>query len=293
MIFDGPFYLHTNTAALARFKNSSGMRTGGAFGMARSIKAAMRKAEIKYNQPIIPIVAWDSYPIARKEMYPDYKADRVRTEDDQSSYQLQKRLTLDILAGIGIPVVTAPKLEADDIAAFASADEQDLNLIATLDNDWLLLVSDNTFMWHHREKKWVTPKSFPAFAPDGMRNADLLLKYKCFFGDSDNIKPVMGECSKATILKVLTLHSKCTDTMMIDVTGVMTLPEWERNRELIALPNQSLRLYYDQRRTDWGTRNYTDAETVFKQMEAKSLYEDFWWRELAERLSQLPNEPIL
>lgn len=292
VFFDGPFYLHSNTAALSRFKNSSGTPTGGAYGFLRSMKSVINGVKKATKEEVYPVVLWDSHPSARKAMNSDYKADRVKSDSQKSAYRIQKDMVFDALSGLGVPLIHAPQLEADDLAAFYSKIFAGC-FLASIDRDWLLLVSDTTSVWlHGKDKKIVTPKNFLKVAK--VLSPKHLLIHKCIFGDSDNIPAIdlldVSGLSRTGIEGALSGSANASPETFTKIATLTTREDYQRNLELIHLPNESFRNYFDSRSVSHGTGMFEDAIRVFEIMEAKSLVEDDFWKELSTLLKNSREE---
>ncbi|MCU1687072.1 MAG: polymerase [Amycolatopsis sp.] len=158
-----------------RFRTSTGQVTNAVFGFTSMLINLLRD-----EVPTHLAVAFDlSRKTFRSEAFAGYKATRSATPDD---FKGQVALIQDILAVLGIPVLTKENFEADDVIATlttqAAADDYDV-LICTGDRDALQLVTERVTVLYPKtgvsvltrftpeaveEKYGLTPTQYPDFA---------------------------------------------------------------------------------------------------------------------------------
>jgi DNA polymerase-1 len=158
-----------------RFRTSTGQVTNAVFGFTSMLINLLRD-----EVPTHLAVAFDlSRKTFRSEAFAGYKATRSATPDD---FKGQVALIQDILAVLGIPVLTKENFEADDVIATlatqATADDYDV-LICTGDRDALQLVTERVTVLYPKtgvsvltrftpeaveEKYGLTPVQYPDFA---------------------------------------------------------------------------------------------------------------------------------
>jgi DNA polymerase-1 len=158
-----------------RFRTSTGQVTNAVFGFTSMLINLLRD-----EAPTHLAVAFDlSRKTFRSEAFAGYKATRSATPDD---FKGQVALIQDVLAVLGIPILTKENFEADDIIATlttqAAAEDFDV-LICTGDRDALQLVTpDVTVLYPKKgvseltrytpgaveEKYGLTPAQYPDFA---------------------------------------------------------------------------------------------------------------------------------
>lgn len=93
---------------------------------------------------------WDGSDDWRKEIYPEYKGNRLDPEKQaiKEAYKEQIPFIQSIVDLMGIPQVYCPTSEADDLAGFITKGMNDWNIImVTKDTDWLQAVRENV-VWH-------------------------------------------------------------------------------------------------------------------------------------------------
>ena len=157
------------------FSTTTGQPTNAVYGF-----TAMLINVLRDEQPTHVAVAFDrSEPTFRHEQYVEYKANRRETPDD---FRSQLSLIFEVLDALGIPRLSVPGYEADDIIATlttqATAAGIDV-LIVSGDRDNLQLVNDHVTVLMTRRgisemtrftpeevvgKYGLTPAQYPDFA---------------------------------------------------------------------------------------------------------------------------------
>lgn len=158
---------------------------------------ALRKVAIPNSNERIPIVLWDGSAQWRKDICPDYKANRrndpkkVAVKDEYSTQVPYIRSAINFL---GIDQMVSPTCEADDLAgAYSRLLERQGHLVelVTGDKDWLQLVTPSVTWSDPIRDRQVDIMTFESFTD--YPNVDQFLDEKCLTGDaSDNIKGVGG-----------------------------------------------------------------------------------------------------
>jgi 5'-3' exonuclease len=177
------------------------MPTQAIYGTIRTLRS-LKTDSPKAKQ----IVLWDGRAQWRRDIYPDYKANRRSSGDQVKIYEEYKAQSKDMQAmitHIGVDQVICPKAEADDLAAAYCHVFRDftINLI-TADKDWLQLVKPNVSWFDPVHDKFCSTSDFEVMT--GFKTPDLFVQAKALTGDaSDNIKGVggIGEVNAAKLLK--------------------------------------------------------------------------------------------
>jgi len=136
------------------------------------------------------IVIWDDLSERRKEIYPDYKAQRHVDEELLAKKKTLKNETIESLRICGIPQCRVEGEEGDDvIATFVNnifSDEQ--ILICSNDKDYYSLLSKRVKIWN-----WKEEYDEFKFRGEYQINPEDWIKLRSLMGDSsDNIKGVYG-----------------------------------------------------------------------------------------------------
>lgn len=192
-------------------QTKTGIFTNGVFAMCRSIKMLVENC-----MPTHMAVAWDvTRDTFRREIYPEYKANRAETAPELKS---QFAIMQDILRAAGIKQFMDPNIEADDFLGSLSRQFESHTpvYIYTKDQDALQLVSDRTRVWlitsrsDDMKKIYGKPEGFVPngafeFSPLYVKevyglNPGQIIDKKALEGDvSDNIPGVRGVGEKAAV----------------------------------------------------------------------------------------------
>lgn len=137
-IVDGTGLVHRSFFAVRGLSTRAGQPTGAVYGFINTIRALTA-----IEQPTHFLVTFDvSGSAARKEAFPEYKANRPKMDQDLAS---QLPLVDQACEALNLPVVSAQGYEADDVIATLTrqALEREFDVvIITSDKDMLQLVSD-------------------------------------------------------------------------------------------------------------------------------------------------------
>lgn len=154
LIFDGSHCLHKNLCVPNNWEmmNSKGKRTGGIFGVLRSIQKELKE----YNY--FPIVVFDGHLSKRRlAIHPNYKhhADNLlkesleqKTEEDlineeyRIEYSTQRNDLIELLPAFGIPTIRLEDWEGDDIIYILTKLAKN-SIVVSDDRDLLQLVSED------------------------------------------------------------------------------------------------------------------------------------------------------
>jgi len=190
--------------------NDDGDHIGGVTGFLRSVASVIR-----LHKPTRCIIVFDGKGGSRrrKEMYPDYKANRANKtafnrykefaslEDEQASMRRQYGRLIEYLHCLPITMLAADQVEADDVIAYIAneiyTDQDERVTICSTDRDFLQLVDNRINVWSPIKKKMYTPALMHeefGFSPKNY------LLYRAFIGDkSDNIPGINGVGGKSLL----------------------------------------------------------------------------------------------
>lgn len=164
-------------------QSSKGVYTNAVFGFMRTLLKVVRE-----QRPAYLAVAWDmSRDTFRREMYPEYKANRGATLPPLGE---QFGLCQDILQRIGVRQFMADRYEADDFCGTLSAkfeDEVPVRII-TKDNDYLQLVSERTNLWMMHSSAEKTEELYKKY--DLVHGPEI--PERCFRYDPELVKKEFG-----------------------------------------------------------------------------------------------------
>ena len=138
----------------------------------------------------------------RKELYPEYKANRRQKLEDQTEQEAQQfqdileefDLSLKSFQERGIPTLRFGGVEADDIAAYIVQKRKDFNIneiwLISSDKDWDLLVQDDVSRFSTVTRKETTIHNWDEHYEV---DPEMYLTFKCLAGDKgDNIPGIKG-----------------------------------------------------------------------------------------------------
>jgi DNA polymerase-1 len=206
VIIDGKSVFYRGYYAMGNLSRSDGTPTSGIYGFATIAMEIVRKLK-----PTKVVVAWDKAHTSTKkrlEIYPEYKAGRVKPPED---FYAQIPLLQELIAALGWGFLECDEYEADDIIGTLSlqADEDyDENgvckwetYIVSSDLDMLQIVDENTRMYRLL-KGFSTLEELDVPAVEekyGIKKAQFL-DLKSIKGDnSDNIPGVPGIGEKGAV----------------------------------------------------------------------------------------------
>ena len=206
VIIDGKSVFYRGYYAMGNLSTADGTPTGGVYGF-----AVIALEIVKDIQPTKVVVAWDKAKTSirkRKEIYPDYKAGRVKPPED---FFVQIPLLKNLIEALGWGWVECDDYEADDIIGTLArqADEElDKNgvcewdtVIVSSDLDMLQIVDDNTRMYRLLKGfSKLEELDVPAVEEKYGINKSQFLDLKALKGDaSDNIPGVPGVGEKTAV----------------------------------------------------------------------------------------------
>lgn len=203
VLLDSHAIIHRAYHALPSFANSEGVPTGALYGLLSMIIRIIEDLKPDYI-----VAAYDlPKPTFRHHAYENYKAGRVKAEDDLVKQIISSR---EVFAALGIPVLDAEGFEADDVLGTLVAKlktHKDLSIIiASGDMDTLQLVDGKKVQVFTLKKGITDTVLYDEAAVKERYGFDpmQLIDYKGLRGDpSDNIigVPGIGEKTATTIIQ--------------------------------------------------------------------------------------------
>jgi len=184
-LIDGSSYIYRAYYAIRHLNNSKGMATNAIYGFTNMLLKVVRDLK-----PDHLAVIFDSKgPTFRKEIYPEYKANRSAMPEDlvpQIPY-IKK-----VVESFNMPGIEMPGFEADDIIATLAkrfaARGMDITVV-TGDKDLMQIVDDRIHLLDTMKDKVYGP----AEVAERFGGADKVIEVQALSGDSsDNIPGVPG-----------------------------------------------------------------------------------------------------
>lgn len=199
VIIDGSSLLNRAFYAIRLLSNKKGIFTNGIYGFLNMLD----KINADYEPKYMCVVFDRKEKTFRKDIYDDYKGNRMKFPDELS---VQFPILKDILTKMGIKVLDKAGFEADDLAGTLTViDDKDIKkLLITGDKDYLQLIKEDTDVII--TKKGVS--EFDTYNIEKMNEVyglspDEFIDLKALMGDqSDNIPGIYGIGEK-TALKIL------------------------------------------------------------------------------------------
>ncbi len=184
-LIDGSSYIYRAYYAIRHLSNSQGMATNAIYGFTNMLLKVMR--DLKPDQ--LAVIFDSKGPTFRKDLYPDYKANRsAMPEDLVTQIPYIKR----VVEAFGLPGIEMPGYEADDIIATLAkkfaAQGMEVTVV-TGDKDLMQIVSDRVHLLDTMKDKIYGP----AEVTERFGGADKVVEVQALSGDSsDNIPGVPG-----------------------------------------------------------------------------------------------------
>ncbi len=274
-----------------KFTTSTGQSTNAIYGFTSMLIKLLREEE-----PTHIAVAWDrSEPTFRHDVYEDYKAGRAETPQEFPS---QVELMQELLGLLGVPSVSAPGFEADDVIATLAlqAGEQGMEvLIASGDRDAFQLVTDDCTVLYPGKSisdlTRMTPERIVekyGVPPERYRDLAALVGEK-----SDNLPGVPGVGPK-TAAKWITKYGSVDD--LVARAGELTGKAGQSFRDHVddVLRNQRLNVLATDVEVGRGVADLTMAEAdragihlLFDNLEFASTLRDRLFSVLGEEQAEV------
>mgnify|MGYP001131313622 FL=1 len=258
--------------------NSKGMDVSAILGFTNSLLDV-----IKREKPDHIAVCFDrGGSVARKEAFPDYKANRQETPE---AIKIAVPYIEKILAAMNIPAIIKEGFEADDIIGTLAkqAEKEDYQVfMVTPDKDFAQLVSENIFMYRPRfgggYETWGIKEVQEKF---GVERPEQVIDFLGMMGDaSDNIPGLPGVGEK-TAKKFLAAYGSMENLLAntADLKGKLK-EKVEANKELGILSKELATIILDvpvefhEKEYEFSAPNMPEITTLFNELEFRRLAEN-------------------
>lgn len=185
-LVDGSGYIFRAFYAVAPLTTRNGFHTNALFGFTKMMLKLLKDTEGK-NLAVVFDTGRETF---RKELYPEYKANRAAPPPELVE---QFPYFKEIVDALGIPTIDLPRYEADDVIATIAErltkDGKEV-IVVSGDKDLMQLVSEKIFILDTMKQKEIrTPQVIEKFgvAPEKVTEVLALMG-----DDSDNIPGVKG-----------------------------------------------------------------------------------------------------
>ncbi len=226
--FNNLFY---RAAAVHRNLTYKGRFTGALYGFVTQMASTINEI-----QPDKVIVCTDTRPYAREKFFKDYKAGRKRgerTPEEREALHSNSAACKDVLEYLGIPFLSMPGLEADDLfAMIAKKHSHKWHVIIASNDSDLYQILDYAVMYRGKEKGYYTRREFFREYHQLKRTKDWA-KVTAIAGSHNGVPQIVRNVGPKTAIKMLTLRSqrKALEAFMEQHEAT-----YERNYHLCILP---------------------------------------------------------
>lgn len=237
-LIDWSWYLYRAYYAFPEMPDKDGHNTNVVYWFFRMI------LKLFHDKPDYFVIARDApTKTHRHEVYPEYKANRVKAPDD---FKAQIPIVQDLVRKLNIANLVVPGYEADDIiASIVKKQKQNPKILCNIfsaDKDLKQLLDDNVIFTD--PSKWTAYKT-KDFVQEFLFQPKNILDYLALVGDSaDNIKWVPGIWPKwASILIQKYQNIENIYEQIEEISGWIKekLLEWKeeafKSKDLISLLN--------------------------------------------------------
>lgn len=185
-LIDGSSYIYRAYFAIRQLSNSKGVATNAVFGFTNMLLKVMREE----NPDHLAVIFDAKGPSFRKEIYPDYKANRSAMPED---LRPQVPLIKEVVRAFNMPALELAGYEADDIIATLARRFAERGMAVTVvtgDKDLMQIVSEQVRLLDTMKDR-VTGLSDVAARFGG--TPDKVVEVQALAGDSsDNVPGVPG-----------------------------------------------------------------------------------------------------
>jgi len=256
----------------------------------------MIKRLIKDYEPEQIVTVFDAKEKTfRDEIYPEYKAHRPPTPKDLSS---QFEPLMEVLSALGLPILTIPGVEADDVIGTISnlaKNAEKYVIISTGDKDMAQLVNSHISLINTMSN--TTMDEHGVFEKFGVK-PNQIIDYLTLVGDaSDNIPGVPGIGEKTAIKLIKEFGSLENLYTALDKQSLLKTVGFSINQRLkvkleeykeqaffskkLATIKRDIPIKFDLNKTKWGR---------FDKEKVKNLLLELDFRSLIERLPESSND---
>jgi DNA polymerase I len=212
LLIDASNWLFRAYHALPPLTNARGEPTGAVYGFGNMLKRLAKE----HPGERIAVVFDHSGRSFRNDLYPAYKANRSETPEDLSA---QFPAVLELVRGLGLPLILHPEVEADDVIGTLARQGADAGmevLIVTGDKDMAQLVTPQVHLLDTMKNRRMDPAGVVEKFGVGPQQ---IIDYLALMGDAvDNIPGVPGVGEK-TAAKLLNEYGSL-DAVMVHASQV-------------------------------------------------------------------------
>ncbi len=275
-LIDGSSYIYRAYFAIRHLSNSKGLATNAVFGFTNMLLKVMREE----NPDHLAVIFDAKGPSFRKEIYADYKANRLAMPDDLVP---QIPLIKEVVRAFRLPAIELAGFEADDIIATLTrkfvADGMDITVV-TGDKDLMQIVGERVRLYDTMKDKFFgLAEVAERFGGPPEKVADVL----ALAGDSsDNIPGVPGIGEKTA--RELIAEFGSLENLLANIEQVKGAKRQENLRTFAdqARLSRELVVLRDDLQLDLDYDDFAIAEPdrealtpLFKELEFHKLVQEF------------------
>ncbi len=291
-LIDGTSFIYRAHFAVREYLSTSwGLPTKAIFVFTRMILKVLRDFSPQY----LALCLDEKAPTFRHQAYEEYKATRPPMPED---LVVQLPYIREIAEALGLPVLSEPGYEADDLIASVASRFLNPMVIIAGDKDLLPLVSDRIYLWDPLREKMITPQVVEeryGLPPEKIPEVRALA------GDaSDNIPGVKGIGEKTALRLIQAFGSvEALYERLSEVTPPRVRKLLEEGREAARISRQLITLEtaapvpedlesYRLRAPDWSRLRALFRKLEFKKLLAELPPEREIAPEKLEQASEIP-----
>ncbi len=274
LIFRGYYALIKNPRI-----NSKGMDTSAILGFANSLLDVIRR-----EKPDLLAVAFDKGgSVARREVFPEYKANRKETPE---AIKIAVPYIHTILDAMNIPIIEVAGFEADDLIGTLSVQADNAGysvFMVTPDKDFAQLVTENVFMYRPKfgggYETWGVDEVKAKFE---IQDPKQVIDYLGMMGDSvDNIPGLPGvgdKTAKKFLAQYGSMESLLANTH--ELKGKLK-EKVEDNKELGLLSKELATIMLDcpvefhEEDFKLSIPDFQKVSDVFQELEFRRIHDNF------------------
>jgi DNA polymerase I len=237
LVVDGTYLLYRGFHSKSGWDLShNDIRTGGAFVFLKTLHQTLERVS-DINRVV---VVWDGKRSSRrKEIYPEYKANRDKRPpvmrngqevDVHAEMNAQRTLLEEAFSHVGVRVAHLPYREGDDVI-YALTRLTGRSVVLSDDKDMLAMLRPTVNVYQPSKETYYT---WDGFKEEFQFDPDLYIYYKAITGDtSDNIKGVKGAGEKTAEVFCARLQE-----LGKDVDAALTECVTSKNKRVAAIAEQ-------------------------------------------------------
>ncbi|SFK48437.1 DNA polymerase I [Lachnospiraceae bacterium KH1T2] len=280
LLIDGHSMMNRAFYGVPDLTNSAGVHTGAIYGFFNIILKILENERPQYFA-----VAFDEHaPTFRHKIYAEYKGTRKPMPEE---LRQQIPLVKEILSAMGVPVVSKPGLEADDILGTIAFRAEKKGMDATIvsgDRDLLQLVTDKIALLLPRTVKGQT--NVERFTPEAVKEEygvepRGIIDLKALMGDSSDNIPGVPKVGPKTATELLTKYGdlKGVKEHIAEVTKKSIRESLEEHFDLaelsqtLATINTESDIEFDFDKAECESLGTAEAVKMLTDLELKKLVE--------------------